>query len=145
MASDRTLEVRRAAMIALKADGPLTELVPATSIHPQATEAMPPFPFARMGTPTSLPLKAAGIDGSIGSFTVHGFSRGIEDGTITETAEDHAARIGAAIAKALDGRVLEMDDGDPLKVRWTVNQLLQDPDTAGCFHVIASFGYRALS
>lgn len=146
MASDRTLEIRRAALTALKDYDPLADIVLPESMFAQGVMAMPDFPFVRMGAPSSAPLRAACVDGSQGTFTVHAFSRGVEeDGYLQETAEDHAARIGGAIAAGLGGRALPLDDGGAVKITWTGMQLLMDTATAGVFHAVVSFGFRTLS
>ncbi len=141
MASDRTLEIRRALMIALKAASAVTALVPASRIKGQTVDANPVFPFIRMGAPSVIPRKGACVDGGDTILAVHAFATG--SGSVT--AEDQAHQIGAAIAKALDGQRLTLDSGAIAAVRWTGSQLLQDPEEANAFHAVVSFRVRTLA
>ena len=143
MAKDTTTAVRRVVLPRLKTDAELLALVPVASIHPQETPALPTFPFVRYGAPSLLPVRAIGMDGADVSFAVHAFSKGrVAGGKLVETAEDHAARIGAAIAKALDAAILTAGGVGQVKVRWRGSQLLQDPAEAGCFHSVQLFVAR---
>jgi Protein of unknown function (DUF3168) len=146
VANDLTLPIRRATLAALKADAALTALVPPASIYPQTVSAMPAWPFVRMGAPSGLPIRATCVDGNQGNFAVHGFAKPRDiDGTIVETAEDHAARLGAAIASALDRKVLVLDGGQRARLTWTGSQLLLDGAEADAFHTVQSFGVRVLA
>lgn len=146
MANDLTLPVRRAMLTALKADAALTGIVAAASIHPQAPAARPQWPFVKMGSPSGIPVRAACVDGNEITLAVHGFSKGRWDSDVLqETAEDHAARIGAAIADALGGKSLALDDGGNARVRWTGQQLLIDGDEAGAFHTVQNFRVRCIA
>lgn len=146
MANDLTLTIRRASLAELKGNAPLTALVAASSIHPQTTPPNVAWPFVKMGSPTGLPLRAGCVDGNTGIFAVHGFAKmRTDDGTVVETAEDHAARIGAFIASALDRKQLDLDGGQRVKVRWTGSQLMMDGDEADAFHTVQNFSYRALA
>lgn len=146
MANDATLPVRRAMLTALKADAPMIALVPAADIHPQAPTAIPTWPFVKMGAPAGIPLKAACVDGNEITTSVHGFSKGRWSGNqLLEDAEDHAARIGSAIADALGGKLLNLDGGGKAKVIWTGSQLLIDQDEAGAFHSIQNFRVRVVT
>lgn len=147
MANDLTLPIRRASLAELKADANLTAIVAAPSIWPQTTPANVAWPFVKMGAPTGLPLRAGCVDGNTGIFAVHGFAKARYDdaGAMIETAEDHAARIGAAIASALDRKALRLDGGQTLKLLWTGQQLMMDGDEADAFHTVQNFAYRALA
>lgn len=146
MANDLTLSIRRACLAALKSDAPLTSLVPAGSIWPQTTPANVAWPFVKMGAPTALPVRAGCVDGHSGIFAVHGFAKVRTDtGQVVETAEDHAARIGSAIAAALDRQNLGLDGGQSVRVMWTGSQLMQDGDEADAFHTVQNFRVRALA
>lgn len=145
MASDRSLAIRRAILTALKADAPLLGLIPASSMHPQAPASEPSWPFIKTGAPSGLPINAACVDGSVTVVAVHGFAKPrIEDGAVVESAEDHAARIGAFTATALDKKKLALDGGGEAKLRWTGSQLLQDRDEADAFHTVQNFSVRSL-
>ncbi len=146
MANDRTLEVRRAVLTALKADAGLIAIVPAASIYPMTVPAEPTWPFIKMGAPSGIPIRGACVDGVSGIFAVHGFSKGRYTGQrLVETGEDHAARIGAAIAAALDKQGLMLDDDIRLHVLWTNSQLMMDGAEAGAFHAIENFAVRTLA
>lgn len=146
MANDLTLPIRRACLAELKGDAPLLTLLPATSMFPVATPANVDWPFLKMGVFTGLPVRAACVDGIEGIFAVHGFAKARYTGSqIVETAEDHCARIGAAVAKALDGKRLSLDGDQSLRVIWTGSQLLMDIDEADAFHTVQNFRVRALA
>lgn len=145
MANDLTLPIRRANLAALKAFQLLTDLVPATSIYPPVPPS-PVWPFVKHGVISGVPIRANCVDGFVGIFAIHGFAMArIEGGAVVETAEDHAARIGAFIASALDRRRLPLDGGLWAKVRWTGSQLMQDGDEAGAFHSVQNFRVRCLA
>jgi hypothetical protein len=145
MANDLTLQIRRAALTALKADAALIALVPSTSIHPQTTPANVAWPFVKMGAPSGQPIRAACVDGNQGIFAVHGFAKAREEGgQVVETAEDYAARIGAAIAVALDRKALDLDGGGRARLLWTGSQLLMDGAEADAFHTVQNFAVRVL-
>lgn len=147
MATDSTLPVRRAILTALKADAPLVAIVPKAQIYPQAPPATPVWPFVKYGAPSGIPIKASCVDGQEIIFALHGFAKPRLNGSgqVVETAEDHAARIGAATAKALDGKALVLDSGHKARVRWTGSQLLQDGAESDAFHTIQNFRVRVIS
>lgn len=146
MANDLTLPVRRASLAELKADARLLTVVAKASIYPQTVPPTPAWPFVKMGAPTGLPIRAGCVDGNTGIFAVHGFAKPRTDtGAVVETAEDHAARIGAFIASALDRKQLDLDGGQRARIRWTGSQLMQDGDEADAFHTVQNFAYRALA
>lgn len=146
MANDATRPVRRTMLTALKADEAVTALVSASSIYPQATTANPGWPFIRYGSPTGVPVSAACVDGAEITVAVHGFAKPRFSGSqIIETAEDHAARIGAAIATALGGRSLALEGGGNVRLRWTGSQLFPDADEADAFHTVQNFIARVIA
>jgi len=147
MARSRSRDIRRAMLAALKAAAPLTTLVPGAQIHPQTVPANPAWPFICMGAPSAVTrIKGACIDGAESIVAIHGFSKGRYSGKrLIETAEDHAGRIGDAIAASLDSRRLALEGGGEVKIDWTGDQLLQDPEEAGAFHVVSNFRMRHLS
>lgn len=145
MANDYSLPVRRAILTALKGNDALTAIVPAANIHPQSPAGTPSWPFVKYGAPSPLPISAACVDGSEITVALHSFAKPrTSAGAVVETAEDHAARIGAFVAAALDRIRLTLDGGTHAKVRWTGSQLLQDPDEADAFHHVANFRVRCL-
>lgn len=145
MATDSTLAVRRAILTTLKADVGVTALVAASSIHPQSPREAPAWPFIKYGSPSGTPITASCVDGSEITVALHGFAKPRSlAGQIVETAEDHAARIGAAIARALDKRCLALGFGTA-RVRWRSSQLLQDGAEADAYHHISNFRVRVIS
>lgn len=143
MANDATREVRRAGLTTLKADADLIALVPTSQIHPQAPLEAPLWPFVKWGASSVIPRRApVCLDGCEVTVAVHGFSKGrwLNDALI-ETAEDHAARIGKAVANALGGKRVEMDEGWAV-FTWAGSQLLMDGAEAGAFHSVQNFSVR---
>lgn len=146
MANDLTLPIRRASLAELKGNAGLGTVVPPEQGYPQTVPPTPIWPFYKMGAPTGLPLRAGCVDGNTGIFAVHGFAKmRTVDGAVVETAEDHAARIGAFIASALDRKALDLDGGQKVRIRWTGSQLMQDGDEADAYHTVQNFAYRALA
>lgn len=147
MATEVIRPARRAGLAALKDAPAVTALVDAAAIHPQAPPGTPDFPFIKWGAPTSIPIRVpACVDGAEVTVAVHGFSKGRWTGeALVESAEDHAARIGAAIAGALDGLVLDVEGGGRAKFKWTGEQLLVDQDEADAFHSVQNFTIRVLA
>jgi hypothetical protein len=146
MAFDATLPVRRAGLTALKADAPLTAEIAETSIHPQVPREAPVWPFVKWGAPAGIPIRASCVDGNEVTVAVHGFSKGRWTGaSLIETAEDHAARIGALIASALDAKRLELEDGGWATFRWAGSQLLVDGEDADAFHTVQNFRVRVIA
>ncbi|ARR53486.1 hypothetical protein HY78_08655 [Rhizorhabdus wittichii DC-6] len=147
MARSRALPVRRAMLVHMKGDAPLVALVPAASIFGQIVPANTSWPYIRMGSPSAIgAVRGTCMNGAEGIVSIHGFSIGRRRGEkLVETAEDHAGRIGDAIAAALDGARLPLDGGGKVKLTWTGDQLLQDPEEAGAFHTVQNFTWRFLS
>ncbi|MFC3421116.1 DUF3168 domain-containing protein [Rhizorhabdus histidinilytica] len=145
MARDR--DIRRAMLVELKGSAPLIALVPATSIFPQTVPANQSWPLVKMGVPSGVSaIRGACMDGAESIVAVHGFTAGVRRGKkLIETAEDHAGRIGDAIARALDGKRLPLEGGGTVRIRWTGSQLLQDAQEAGGFHTVQNFQMRHLA
>ncbi len=132
MARDRSLAVRRAVLAALEDSPAVTAIVPPERLYAAAAPADPVWPFVRTGVAAPAPFRASGLDGMRVALSLHGFARGPQ--------EDAVAALGAAIAAALDGRVLPLDD-DPAAVAhlaWTGSRLARDDDEAGAFHVVVA-------
>lgn len=147
MARDNSLPLRRAVLAWLKLDPGVTALVPAASIHPQAPRFVPTWPFIRFGVALGAPRRASCVDGSLVNFSAHAFAKDrVVGGETVETAEDHAHRIGAAMAK-LGGRSLDLDTDHPARaaIRWTGSRVIQDGDDPAGFHAIVDFEARILS
>ena len=133
MARDLSLAVRRAMVAALEDSAAVTAIVPIDRIHAVEAPAEPVWPFIRYGLATAQPFRASGMDGCRLAVTVHGFARGPQ--------EDAVATLGAAIAAALDGRVLAFDVEPPATAHagWTGSRTLRDGDEVGAYHVIVNF------
>lgn len=145
MAIDSTLAVRRAALSALAASARLAELVSRESIYPQRPPNKPSWPFIRYDTIVGVPIRATCLDGQQVTFRVHGFAGPRKQGqSVVETAEDLAARIGAAIAAALDCTRLTIPGGTA-SVRWLDSRLIVDGAEADAFHTIQSFQARCIT
>lgn len=137
--------VRRALLTRLKANNDLITLVPAASIHSQAVDGEPAWPFIKLGAPTTSRLRATGVNGGVVAGAVHAFARDREDaGAAVETAEDHASRIGTVIEAALaDNRIL-LENNATAKIWLSDQQLLQDEEP-GAFHWFAQVNARVLA
>ncbi|PTQ13732.1 hypothetical protein CLG96_00150 [Sphingomonas oleivorans] len=147
MAKLATVPVRKAILTLLKADATLTAIVPASRIYPQSPPASHAWPFVRYGAPTAIPIVATRIDGSELSVAVHGFAKDrIVDGVLVETAEDHADRIGAAIAAALDRKMVTITTPYParIRIRSTGCQLIADGGEADAYHAVQNFRVRVI-
>ncbi|WP_426163101.1 DUF3168 domain-containing protein [Sandarakinorhabdus sp. DWP1-3-1] len=134
MAQDTSLAARRAILTRLKAEAPTSGVIAAASIYPPQTPPTRAWPFIRYGAATQLPWKPTGADGSLIAVAVHSFARG--------PGEDQASRIGAWVARVLDGAVLDLsaETGFPAtaRVRHTGNTTLQDPEEADAWHVVTN-------
>ncbi|QOV95265.1 DUF3168 domain-containing protein [Novosphingobium sp. ES2-1] len=134
--------VRRAILPRLKADLALTALVPVASINPAGA---PTWPFIVLRAPVTQRLKAACVNGGQGSWDIHAFAgQRLVAGTVVETAEDHAGRIGAAIEMALADNWLALPDGAKVRIRLSDIRLLQDGDPDH-YHWFAQINWRVLS
>lgn len=149
MARDSSRPVRRAILTLLKADADVLALVPAARIYPGSTPPVPDWPFIKWGRPTTVPVRADCVDGAEIVASVHAFAgpRLNGSGAAIETGEDHCARIGAAIARALDRQRPPLDGGydATASIRWTGAQLLQDGSEADAWHSVQNFRVRVIS
>jgi Protein of unknown function (DUF3168) len=144
MAIDSILQARRAIMGQMAADTDLTGLVPEAQHYPM-TASKPTWPFILYGSPSTVPIRATCLDGSEITVAIHGFTKPRYAGDVMiETAEDHAARIGQAIAAALDGRHLTLPNGYA-RVLHTGSQLLVDGGEADAFHCVINFRVRCIT
>jgi hypothetical protein len=145
MAIDSTIAIRRGMLILAKSNAALIAIVPAKDIYPQKVSDDHGWPFIRSGAPSVIPVRASCVDGGEWTVAMHGFAKERMFGTqAIETAEDYAGRIGAALATALDGRAITLDNGRAT-IRWTGGQLLMDPDEADAFHTVQNFVVRAIT
>jgi hypothetical protein len=146
MAIDSTLPVRRAILTHIGSVAAVTAIVPKSRHYPMVVPANVTWPFVRYGSPTPVPLRASCLDGTEIVVAVHGFAKARMNasGAMIETAEDHAGRLGAALAAALDGIRLDLPRGHA-KVRWTGSQLLVDGAEADAFHCVVNLGVRCIT
>lgn len=130
MARDLSLSVRKAILAALEDAPAVTAIVPPDRLYAVEPPANPLWPFLRTGFAAPVPFRASGIDGTRLALSLHGFARGPQEDAVSELA--------AAIAAALDGRVLPLD-GDPdarVHLAWTGSRIGRDGDEAGAYHVV---------
>lgn len=144
MAIDSTREIRRVARERLLASEGVT-LIVGDRVFGQAPPKEPPFPFTLWGAMTLTPLRASCLDGAEGVVAVHGFAKKREEaGQEVEFAEDHASRLGAAIAASLDGYIADIPGGTAA-FRWTGSQLLVDGADPSAFHTVQNFRIRCMT
>ena len=118
--------VRRALLVKLKANAGLIALVPAASINPAGE---PVWPFILLSSPVTQRLRATGVVGGIVTYDVHAFAGPVlTGGAITQTAEDHASAIGAAIETSLADNNLTLEGGGNARIRLGDIRLLPDQD-----------------
>lgn len=147
MAKGLAREARRAVLAEAKQTDAITDLVPATNIHPQATPKKTPWPFIKMGAFTSVPLKAPGcLDGAEIRATIHCFAKSVFDsaGAKTKEAEDHIDEIIKAIENRFDGAILTIPSGE-LKLSWLNSVPLMDGGEDDAFHGVIDFRGRAMA
>jgi hypothetical protein len=149
---DDLLAARHAILTAAKADVALTALVPAARIYTQASPVSSPvWPFIIYGSPSGLPIRAACVNGTEVTVALHSFAHprrqnpGDPKSAVLEPAEDYAARIGAAVVAALDGKRPTLPSGGYLAIRFTGSQLLIDGGEKDAFHHVANFRCRAIT
>lgn len=144
MAIDSTLEVRRAGLVALLANAAVTSIV-GTRVYPMVAPSNVTWPFVVWGSPSGSPIRAACVDGMSLIVAVHGFAKARYSGsTMIETAEDHAGRLGAEIAAALDRQMIDIAGGTA-SFTWTGPQLLVDGSEADAFHTVQNFRVRCVT
>lgn len=122
-------------LTALKTTATLTALVKATEIYPSTTPEGHEWPFGRWDGPSSIPIKAACVDGAEITFMMHWFAKPRFDdrGRMIETAEDHCGRIMEAASPVLSGNRFEANDR-LFRVRVTSELLRRDGDEADAYH-----------
>lgn len=145
MAIISSIAARRAGLKYLATVSPVTKIVPASRHYP-ATVASPTWPFLCWGRPTSILIQGAGLDGSEIVGAVHGFAKARFNiaGAMLETAEDHAGRLEAALAKAFDRVKLPIPRGYA-KFRCTSTQLLVDSTEADAFHAVVNLRIQCIT
>ncbi|WP_395393053.1 DUF3168 domain-containing protein [Novosphingobium sp. BL-8A] len=144
MASDLLRATERAAVISLKADAPLTQIVAKASIDPVA-EA-PAWPFIRLEGTQSLPQGRGCTARAEVTFQLHSFAKPIYNGAgaMTKTARDHAGEINTAVVEAIHNHAFEVA-GRRYRFQVRSTLLMRDGAEADAWHGIASVVARAFA
>ena len=130
MATDPTLNLRRALVVALRADPAHTALVPATNIYGPRSPADTAWPFERVHVADAIPHVADGYDGADMAASVHIFTQGAD--------ESNAATTARRVAELLDDAVLTKD-GYTFMPEWRGTQTFADNDEATQWHSVVTF------
>lgn len=145
MAGDLIREVRRAALIGMKADTGVTALIPAASLYPSTTPANPAWPFGRFDAPSSIPITMSCVEGATVSFIYHAFCKDrTQGGAVVETAEDYASRAGSAMKQALHNRRLPVA-GTTARFAVRSVRVIRDADEQSAYHAILNVTARVLA
>ena len=115
-------QARRAALIRMKAAGPLIALVPKTSIDPVGVQ---PWPIIMVEAPTMLETYMTCANGADVSFDIHAFA-GPKGSTMT--GYDHICAIGEQIDTVLARNNIVLEDGSHCKLSWSDRRILKDTD-----------------
>jgi hypothetical protein len=145
MAEDLLRPTERAAIITLKNDAPLLDIVVKASIEPTADE--PAWPFTRLDGTQAIPAGRGCTARSEVTFMVHSFAKPRYQGDpnttpMIETARDHCGRINSAVVGALNGRAYEVAG---CRYRFIVrsSRLMQDGAERDAYHGIVNVLARA--
>lgn len=140
--SDYKLEMRRAALTAMKHDAALADLIPAASMYPGTVPAKRAFPFTRFGSIVTSPFRASGMDSSAFRLSIQGFTKPLVNGAgaVIASAEDQADRIGSAIKDALDSTNLALEAGEKAIFTWIQTITMRDGDEADAWMATVTFG-----
>lgn len=135
-ASDYSLQVRRAVLIALKSDVAFAGLT-GGRVYPESPPATPTFPFARWGFAVSTPDAWSCTSGAVMSCQLSVFSK--------SAGTDECARLIRNAVRVLDLKPLtlqvDQDTGigaTAFDVRVTQTQIIRDTAEAECYHGIIS-------
>ncbi|MBH0112712.1 DUF3168 domain-containing protein [Novosphingobium sp. YJ-S2-02] len=142
MASDLARETERAAIIALKADAPLAQIVAKASIDPVSED--PAWPFIRLeGTQAQLRGRGCTARSEV-TFQLHSFAKPVYDegGGMTRTAKDHCADLQSALVEAVHAHAFTVA-GRRYSFAVRSTRLMQDGAERDAFHGIASVVARA--
>lgn len=135
-ASDYSLQVRRAVLIALKTDVVFAGLT-GGRVYSETPPANPVFPFARWGSAVSTPEAWSCTSGAVMSCQLSVFSK--------SAGTDECARLVRNAVRVLDLKPLTLE-ADPdsgtsataFDVRVTQTQIIRDTTEAECYHGIIS-------
>jgi hypothetical protein len=144
MATDHTLELRRAVLPILKADAILTALVGARIYDEPPAE--PAWPFIRYGEPILGADEAMGWSGGNVTVTIHAFAKARNAEGTAANGKEVASRIGRRIALVLDEASFALpvheDSGRPARALDVAHQstnIIRDTAEAGAWHAIVVF------
>ena len=132
MATDLSLDVRRAIISHLRGYAPLVALVSAQRIYGEQPPADPDWPFIRYGYALIEPYDAQGYEGSAQAITIHAFANG--------PYTDAVQRIAAQVVEAM--KSWEPPTGTGIVAcEWTgTNVLIDDPSaSASKYHAAINF------
>lgn len=139
-----SLAVRGKVIAALKGDAVLNALVPAARVYPSKVPAGVAWPFIRIGTLTSAPLRTDGQPGGDVSGVVHCFVK-LDTAAGILDPESHAADINAHVVRVLDAiDAVDLSDGADLSIHIRQAQVIEDSAEADAYHGITSFDALAL-
>lgn len=86
--TDLSLEIRKSVVAHLRADEPLTALVPDNSIYGEfPAQAVPEWPFIRIGYQIATPYEENCGSGSQNRLTIHAFAKGPSTDAISQIAK----------------------------------------------------------
>jgi hypothetical protein len=100
----------------------------------------------RWGAPSGTSLRGTCIDGQVLAGALHIFSKGrMQDDTLLERAEDHADRIGAAVAPRSTRRRFSVPGGTArVRVAGTIGPM-HDGAEPGAFHFVINLTVRCIT
>lgn len=136
---------RRAILSHFKANSGVTALI-GPRFYGQAAPTPLAWPFAKLGSVSSTPLRASCVDGAEYRVTVHGFAKARYNasGGMIETAEDHCSRLAEAVEVAGDKARLIIAGGT-VALTLIGTQIMLDIDEADAFHAVIDFRARVLA
>jgi hypothetical protein len=133
MANDPSLALREAVVTRLRDTAGLISITTADKVFgEQPGEALPERPFTRYGMDDVTPRNDSCWDGADVEFPIHSFSMA--------KFTDEVRQMNAAVAMALDGLVVELDDdGNKATIAWLNSRIVRDAGDPNGWHGIARF------
>ena len=125
------LLIREAMVTRMRATVPLTDMIPAGSMHGERVPPDRTYPFTRMGNPILTPFKMACHNGEQDEFAIHWF--------VQETANDNAVEFGNRLRDEFDETSLLLEGGETRNIEWTGGQVFPDRDEKDTWHGFATF------
>lgn len=141
---DHGLSIRGKLIAALKSDPQLNAIVPATRVYPSKVPADRAFPFIRLGTLTSAPVRADCGPGSTATGFIHCFVKLDAAGGIPDP-EALAITINGHIARIVDDlEAIPLDADADLSVQITQTQVIEDLAEADAYHGLVAIEALAI-